>query len=303
MLRTSIPLAFLLLSACSADSGPPPDPTRSTSGAAGPGAANGNAGVDADEVLVADTPTSPAVSDDPDCDNVIEVTYRDFTEDHEDFEMSFAGDVVRLNLIDSTISPEGKPVFLDSIGCPPHHENPRVCGDWSPTGVSINSAASFNQWYNTVEGVNQEIQKELVLTETAPGSGTYVFESDRFFPLGPDEGFGVSPRNHHMMENFLFTTEIHLEFTYVAGQLFTFRGDDDLWIFVNDTLALDLGSMHNVESGTIDFDAQAAELGISPNGVYRMDVFHAERHTSASNFRIETNIGCFRPAPAGARVR
>lgn len=45
----------------------------------------------------------------------------------------------------------------------------------------------------------------------------------------------------------------------------------------------------------IDFDAQAADLGISPGGSYRMDVFHAERHTDGSNFKFTTNIACFTP--------
>jgi len=98
-----------------------------------------------------------------------------------------------------------------------------------------------------------------------------------------------------MGKNFLFTTEIHVMFTYKAGQAFTFRGDDDLWIFVNNRLALDLGSLHAPEQGVIDFDKQAAALGISVGQSYPMDIFHAERHTSGSNFRFETNISCFTP--------
>jgi fibro-slime domain-containing protein len=69
-----------------------------------------------------------------------------------------------------------------------------------------------------------------------------------------------------------------------------------LWIFINGKLALDLGSMHNAEEGTIDFDAQSTALDISPGTSYAMDVFHAERHTRASNFKITTNIACFTPS-------
>ena len=54
--------------------------------------------------------------------------------------------------------------------------------------------------------------------------------------------------------------------------------------------------MHGAESGTIDFDAQAAALGITPGRAYSMDIFHAERHTTASNFSVETNIACFTPS-------
>lgn len=243
-------------------------------------------------------PAGPApAQDDAECDNVLEVTYRDFSEDHPDFEGPFSGDEVRLTLVEPQLDSMGKPIFRDSIGCPWSSTDPAVCNtDWTPTQKVIDSKASFDQWYRTVDGVNMEFQKEITLTETAANSGTYVYETSEFFPLSPDEGFGKTPRNGQG-RNYLFTTEIHLTFTYVAHQTFSFRGDDDLWIFINDKLALDLGSMHNPAEGEIDFDAQASALGIVPNRVYRMDVFHAERHTQVSSFRIETNIGCFKPAP------
>jgi len=64
-------------------------------------------------------------------------------------------------------------------------------------------------------------------------------------------------------------------------------------VFVNGKLALDLGGVHGAQEDTIDFDAQAGALGITPGNTYALDVFHAERHTSESNFRIETSIECF----------
>ena len=166
--------------------------------------------------------------------------------------------------------------------------------DWQPTEPVITSADSFKQWYNT-SAVNRAIPKQLALSELTPGTGLFGYDSTAFFPLSPSEGFGITPKGNDQGMNFLFTTEIHVQFKYTAGQKFTFRGDDDLWIFVNGQLALDLGSMHNAEEGTIDFDAQAAALNIAIGGTYSMDVFHAERHTRASNFRVTTNISCFTP--------
>jgi fibro-slime domain-containing protein len=228
------------------------------------------------------------------CDGNIPVVFRDFSQAHPDFEMPFSGDVVRRQLLAPTLGPGDKPVFLSSVGCPALRTSPMACDNWTVDRPVINGAASFDQWYRDVPGVNFSFQQELALTENLPGSRLYVYSSNDFFPLGPNDGFGVTPPNQG--KNFLFTTEIHLNFTYVAQQRFTFRGDDDLWIFINKRLALDLGSMHGQEQGTIDFDAQAADLGISPGRAYAMDIFHAERHTSASNFSIETNIACFTPA-------
>jgi len=263
--------------------------TGATSAASGESTTNGSGG----DLFGSSSSSGMPVDE---CDNILEVTYRDFTEAHPDFEMPFSGDVVRLQLVEEQLGSDQRPVFRDSIGCPPDSADPSICANWTPTEPVITSAATFAEWFHTIDGINHSFDKTITLTEDPPGSETYVFDSDNFFPLSPNEGFGVSPLNNNPEgKNFLFTTEIHVNFTYNAGQVFTFRGDDDLWIFVNGRIALDLGSMHSPEQGVIDFDAQADVLGITPGNAYPMDIFQAERHTSGSNFRFETNISCFTP--------
>ena len=41
------------------------------------------------------------------------------------------------------------------------------------------------------------------------------------------------------------------------------------------------------------FSGGSRTFGIQLGKTYPMDIFHAERHTSQSNFRINTNIQCF----------
>jgi fibro-slime domain-containing protein len=225
------------------------------------------------------------------CDGKLPVVYRDFNDAHPDFEMDFRGDVVRRQLVQRDLGADGKPVFASSVGCPAQNGTPTACADWDVTQPVISNAESFNQWYRDTANINVAFEKTLELIETPAGSGFYKFSSTDFFPIGNAEGFGITPPGQG--RNFLFTTEVHVTFQYVAGSRFTFRGDDDMWIFVNKRLALDLGSMHGVEEGVINFDAQAEDLGIAPGRAYPMDIFHAERHTSASNFSVETNIACF----------
>jgi fibro-slime domain-containing protein len=259
------------------------------SGGSGTSASGGSSGTG---VVITDPDGGP----DETCDSVLEVTFRDFNEMHPDFEMDFRGDVARRTLIEPVLGANSKPTFRDSIGCPFKKDTPLDCDtDWNVTMPVITSADTFAQWYTTTPDINIEFTKQIALTETPAGSGEFVYETTEFFPLEPSEGFGVTPPNHHLGRNFLFTTEIHVLFKYSAGQKFSFRGDDDLWIFVNGKLALDLGGMHGAEEGTIDFDAQATALGISAGNSYTMDIFHAERHTDLSNFKFTTNISCFTP--------
>ena len=282
----------LLVLGCSAGGAPGGPPSADGSGSTGTGGQQGAAPTSGGtDIVIPEDQFS-----DEDCDNVLPIVYRDFSSTHPDFEMNFAGDVVRRGLVAAELGAGRKPVFASTSGCPWLQTTPLDCDNWDVTNPEIASQETFDQWYRDVPDVNFPFESELTLTEDPPGSGTYVYDTAAFFPLSTTQGFGESfQSNSGTQENFHFTTEIHLQFTYVAGQKFTFRGDDDLWIFVNGKLALDLGGMHMPAEGTIDFDAQAAQLAIAPNNPYSMDIFHAERHTRDSNFRIETNISCFVP--------
>jgi fibro-slime domain-containing protein len=231
------------------------------------------------------------------CEAILTLTIRDFQPTHPDFESYGGGNEVGCGMVAPTLGTDAKPAFVSGIGT-----QKRVftgdwanmtfvsCTDWdwTPSAV-ITDQTSFDQWYRDTPGVNETFEIPVTLPDT--GGGNLVYDSAAFFPID-GMGFGNSPGQQH---NFHFTTEAHIKFGYIAGQKFTFRGDDDLWIYVNGKLALDLGGLHEPIAGTIDFDKQAVELGISPGGTYQMDIFHAERHTNKSNFRIETNIRCFEP--------
>ena len=113
----------------------------------------------------------------------------------------------------------------------------------------------------------------------------FTFHSSSFFPVD-DKGFGNQNRNH----NFHFTTELHTQFKYAGGETFHFTGDDDVWVYINGKLAIDLGGVHGAEDAEVNLDAKSSELGIETGKIYPLDLFQAERHTSESNFRVETNL-------------
>jgi fibro-slime domain-containing protein len=144
--------------------------------------------------------------------------------------------------------------------------------------------ANFDQWYRNVDGVNKPY---LVYIVVEPNGGVFTFQSDEYFPL---DGQGWGNEGFNPDHNYSFTTEVHTTFQYNGGETFSFSGDDDVWVFINGKLAIDLGGLHQVQMLQVSLDTEAANLGITKGKVYPLDLFHAERHSVASNFRIDTNL-------------
>lgn len=205
-------------------------------------------------------------------DQMLTAKVRDFQQSHPDFEYVIAVDP---GIVEVDLGADLKPVYAGM-----------------PTTPTTTGQANFDQWYRDTPGVNMPIDVPLVLTQQP--DGTYTFDDQAFFPID-GQGWGNEGNDH----NFHFTLELHTEFVYQGGEIFSFTGDDDLFTFVNGKLAIDLGGVHGAMNGVIDLDAQAAELGIAPGNVYALDFFFAERHTSESHFRIDTTIGCLTDVPVG----
>jgi fibro-slime domain-containing protein len=199
-----------------------------------------------------------------------------------DFE-HFSGGAQTPGLVATDLGADRKPVYASMC------EDGTVTGTTAacPYGPQTTSKANFDQWYRTMDGVNMAYDISFIFEPVGNGM-TAEFNAATFFPLD-GLGFGNTPGTMPS-HNFSFTTELHTKFFYNGGETFTFTGDDDLWVFINGKLAIDLGGLHPQTSMTLDMDAQAAMLGITKGNAYNIELFHAERHTTESHFRVDTNF-------------
>ena len=151
----------------------------------------------------------------------------------------------------------------------------------------------FALWYDTAAlgiGENGAIEvNETISTITLShnGTGQYVFENiEEFFPLDNIPGtLGITPEEDH---NFHFTTEIRYFFQYWGGEVFSFSSDDDVWVYINGRLAVDLGGIHLLETALVSLDSGGRDTRfmITAGNVYEIAMFQAERHPFNSVFNF-----------------
>lgn len=93
--------------------------------------------------------------------------------------------------------------------------------------------------------------------------------------------------------NYSFAMKISAQFQYVKGQYFEFRGDDDVWVFINNHLVVDIGGCHGPLEGFVDLDTigqNDPKLKLKEGVEYPFHIFFSERNATGSNFKMRTSI-------------
>lgn len=141
-----------------------------------------------------------------------------------------------------------------------------------------------------------------------PGWSGISIPKLRFDPIG-NHGYGENGSIYHELNgnesaeyynntNYNMTLEGHAQFVYYEDDnlYFTFTGDDDVYLFVNGKLVMDLGGAHSISKVKIKLNDVRALCGLKDGQVYDFDFYYMERHGTAANFGIDTNIKIVDPS-------
>lgn len=208
-----------------------------------------------------------------DCSTIsLAVVLRDKAEAHPDFQSEDCNGT-KYGMVEKRLGSNGKPVPTDT-SCASHID------DWF-LPETLTDGYTNERCFNLTLGKNEE--------------GLYQHDTNAFFPLddfkfldedGKIDNPNYSPGYSDPPHNYYFTMELGAEFEYVPGQTFYFRGDDDVWVFIDSQLVVDIGGVHGPVEGKVDLDT----LGLIKGQTYQFKLFFAERHCCGSNFKMVTSI-------------
>ena len=180
--------------------------------------------------------------------------------------------------------------------------------DGSYTATIIVSKADGNPLFFPVDGDPFTPAAELMAATIPP-----YYDASATWP------FDLDAAGNKRLHNFSFTSEVRYWFIYDKSKSYTldFVGDDDVWVFINRKLAVDLGGVHTPVDGSIVIGAngngtttvtatyplspvpkpttQATTLGLQDGKAYEIAVFQAERQTDGSSYKL--TLSGFNAAP------
>ncbi len=233
-----------------------------------------------------------------DSDMVVPIIYRDMLPQtcsstnpppHPDFEIPSNGTLTLHVVKDTLDTKERKPVYNTSI---------------DTTLSKTSTQANFDTWYRDSKYASTVVD---TLTLLGQPNGTFMYDHSGYYsqdlkqwlrpPFFPLDGKGWEASGQGnacrgkaddgTMHNFSFTSEMRYWFEFKGSEYLDFIGDDDVWVFLNGTLAGDLGDIHIPTEGSITLDpAAATKFNLTKGKVYEIALFQAERKQSQSSYKL-----------------
>lgn len=179
-------------------------------------------------------------------------------------------------------------------------------GDDAPITVNTDGTVDVSK----IEGY-ASAQEETEFSKVGQTNG----DKSGFFPFNDTNGastysddlnywFGMS-----MSVDFYMLNGGYMDTAHTEPITFDFSGDDDVWIYIDGKLVLDMGGIHDMATGSIDFgtgwitltpangETERTRLSsilgegwVNDNGIHSLQIFYMERGEGASNLKVKFNL-------------
>lgn len=201
---------------------------------------------------------------------------------------------VALGMVENVLGADGVPHRVDSLLFPwATCSAGRDIDNWFVPQVVARDAAGKEYTNATCRDIDLTLDAEgfwlADISETSPDGGFFPVDDFQYLDSAkkvPNPKFDHESGDNGMPHNYSFSMKISARFQYVRGQYFEFRGDDDVWVYIDNRLVVDIGGCHSPVEGAVDLDT----MGLVEGKEYPFHIFFSERNKTGSNFKMRTSI-------------
>ena len=220
--------------------------------------------------------------------------------------------------------------WISQKPCNPSIQPHQICEQYGPQSLSI-FCPPYDYQYNKTQTDYQGAKTYDLCTDWLKNGGPRsvgpVMENGVYSSAAWPAAAANGALGLQHLRNYAFTMMGYAKFKYRASnqtptpEVFEFAGDDDMWIFVDGVLAVNLGGTHLSAPGSVNIQTLALNnhgchageplsqytnctgasdaTGWGDNTWHHLHFFYADRQTDGSNIYIRTSLSELAPSRYG----